>query len=561
MTEQIEVDGVPALLAPTTGPAHAGLAFRVGFADEPLARRGITHLVEHLALHSAGGADYHYNGATGVEYTYFHMQGSEDELAAFLNGVCASLRELPMRRLAVEKELLQVEANGRSSGPTDQLALWRHGARDYGMPGYPEWGLPAITEDDLRDWVARYFTKDNAVLWVAGEGVPAGLRLDLPDGVRRPFPAPSSALPVTPAWFPGSSGALAWNALVPRAARSQVFAGVLERVMFRELRQEGGLSYAANTSYEPVGADRALITAVADSLPDKHGAVLGAFVDVLAALRVGRVDEADVVAVIKKQTEGLRHADEQGALLPGRALNLLAGRAVLSVDEVIAQVKAVTAADVVEVAAAADTTGLLMSPRTDARWTGLTAAPGNSDTTVSGTEHRSLERPDERLTVGPDGVTVSSENSRATVLFADCVILRAWPDGARYLVGPDGIVVCVEPTLWAGSDAVVRQIDAGVPAAVRVDQPARDPDEIPRPEPAAAPARSSHPRPRPRLSAVFPPSSRTLWGLAGLVAMGFALWLIYLKESFGDQGNSPLLTAVAVAAVLFAAQAARRYFR
>jgi hypothetical protein len=113
---------------------------------------------------------------------------------------------LAYRLIDIGWELLQVEANGRSTGPAEQMALWRHGARDYGMPSYPEWGLPALTEDDLRDWVARYFTRDNAVLWVAGESVPAGLRLDLPDGVRRPHPAPSSALPVTPGWFPGSSG-------------------------------------------------------------------------------------------------------------------------------------------------------------------------------------------------------------------------------------------------------------------------------------------------------------------------------------------------------------------
>ena len=62
------------------------------------------------------------------------------------------------------------------------MPLWRHGARDYGVAAYPEWGLPAITADDLRAWAARYFTRDNAVLWVAGDRVPAGLRLHLPAG-------------------------------------------------------------------------------------------------------------------------------------------------------------------------------------------------------------------------------------------------------------------------------------------------------------------------------------------------------------------------------------------
>ncbi|MEV4346046.1 insulinase family protein [Actinoplanes sp. NPDC049596] len=488
MIEQLDVDGVPALLTPTTGPAHAGLAFRVGFADEPLPRRGITHLVEHLALHSTGVADYHYNGATGVEYTFFHMQGSEQDLAAFLTGVCSSLRDLPMHRLAVEKDLLQAEANGRSQGAADNMSLWRHGARDYGMPSYPEWGLPAIGEDDLRAWVARYFTKENAVLWLAGDGVPDGLRLDLPSGTRQPAPTPSSALPVTPAYFPADSGVLVWDAEVPRAARSSVFAGVLERAMRRELRQEAGLSYTAQAAYEPLGADRALVTAVADSLPDKQAALLGGFVDVLAALRVGRIDEADVAAVVKQRAEALRHAEEQGARLPGQALNLLAGRPVQSADEAIAEMRAVGPAEVAEVAVAASGNGLLMAPRARADWAGFTAAPNHSETTVHGTAYASLEGPGESLIIGPEGVTLVREGTPATVRFDACAIVRAWPDGARYFVGHDGIVVAIEPTLWSGVTGALPWLDSHIPAGLRVDQPPRDPARIPQPVAPEQPA-------------------------------------------------------------------------
>ena len=45
------IDGIPVILAPGRDPrVTAGLAFRVGWADETLPTRGITHLVEHLAL-------------------------------------------------------------------------------------------------------------------------------------------------------------------------------------------------------------------------------------------------------------------------------------------------------------------------------------------------------------------------------------------------------------------------------------------------------------------------------------------------------------------------------
>lgn len=328
MIAQTTAGAVPVLVAPTTGPLRAGLVFRVGFADEPLARRGITHLVEHLVLHPLGVADYHYNGATGAEYTHFHVQGSEPEIVAFLNGVCASLRDLPMHRLPLEKELLLAEANGRSTGAAEPMARWRYGARDHGMSGYPEWGLPAISEDDLRAWVAGYFTSQNAVLWVAGDAVPADLRLDLPSGTRRPAPRSSSVLPVTPAYCPGSPGVVVWDTVVQRTAGAGVFAAVLERMMFRELRQDEGLSYTVQTDLQPVGRDRAVVTALADSLPEKQGAVLGAFIDILAAMRVGRIDPADVAAVIKTRIESLRHADGTADRLPAQACDLLAGRPV-----------------------------------------------------------------------------------------------------------------------------------------------------------------------------------------------------------------------------------------
>lgn len=484
MVRRLEVDGVPTLLAPTTGPMHAGLAFRVGFADEPLAKRGITHLIEHLALHSFGVADYHYNGATGVEHTYFHMRGAEADIVKFLNGVCAGLQELPMQRLEVEKEILRTEENGRGEGATDGLALWRHGARDYGMPAYPEWGLTGITPDDLRAWVAYWFTRENAALWIAGPDVPAGLRLTLPSGQRRPAPPPSSALPVRPAYFRGPANVVAWNAVVPRRPAASIFAGVLERALFRSLRQESGLSYTVQTDYDPRGDGTAVLTALADALPEKQDAVLGGFVDVLAAARVGRIDPAEVTAVVNQRCEDLARAEEIGARLPGMAFGLLAGRAPQSVEEVLAELRAVTRDDVAEVGRVAVEDGLLMTPgRTTADWAGYTAAPDSSAEVVHGTPYPSLERPDRRLIAGDDGISAVDQENLVTVRFHQCSAVLSWPDGARRFVGHDGIQVHVEPTLYANGHAVVAALDTRVRPELRVAMPPRDPSRIPAPQP------------------------------------------------------------------------------
>ncbi|MFY1697948.1 M16 family metallopeptidase [Solwaraspora sp. WMMA2101] len=493
MIRQLDVDGVPALLAPTSGPVHAGLMFRVGQADETLARRGVTHLLEHLVLHPLGTADYHYNGSTGSVVTQFHLQGSVDDVTTFLTGVCQSLRQLPLQRLGMEKDILRTEWSNRGSSVTDPIPLWRHGARDHGLVAFPEWGLSALTGDDLQQWVARYFTRENAVLWLAGDDIPAGLRLDLPSGVRMPTPAASSALPTTPAYFPGGSRSTVYDAVVARDVAASVFSGVLEREMFRALRQRDGLSYTAATHYEPRGDGYSVITALADALPQKQDAVLGGMIDVLAKVRVGRIEEADVAAVIGKATDALATADADRARLPSAAFNLLTGYPVDTSDDLLRQIKAVTPQDVHRVATEAAASSLLMTPYgRSADWAGFVAAPSGSTETVDGTTHPGLDDLPQKLIVGAQGVSIvtdpadpsdaddSAADRVATVRYDRCVAMLAWPDGGRQLIGDDAIVVRVEPTLYRDVDPAA--VDAAVPPQLRVDLPPRDPDEIPRPD-------------------------------------------------------------------------------
>ncbi len=484
MIRRTEVDGVPTLIAPTSGPMHAGLMFRVGRADETLPRAGITHLLEHLVLHPLGLADYHYNGATAPVMTYFHMQGPEKDVAGFLSGVCAALRDLPLHRLETEKAILRTEWSSRAPHVTEPMALWRHGARDHGLVSYPEWGLSMITPDDLRAWAARYFTRDNAVLWIAGRDVPAGLTLRLPGGERRPVPAASSALPVTPAYFAGDSRAVALDAVVRRRTAATVFTGVLERELFRGLRQEGGLSYTAGADHTPRGDGFAVITALADALPEKQDAVLGGFVDILAKLRVGRIEQADVDAVVTRNADALDNAEVHAARLPSYAFSMLTGTHQPPAGELAVELKAVTAADVHEVACEALDSALLMVPdgrRAD--WAGFAEAPSTSGHAVSGTAYRSLEGGGERLLVGPEGVSVVGDSAQVTVRYDRCSAVLGWPDGRRMLIGHDAITVAVEPTMWAGAAGALPYIDAAVPPHLRVAMPARDPAAIPQPDP------------------------------------------------------------------------------
>ncbi|MFH8881485.1 M16 family metallopeptidase [Streptomyces californicus] len=483
---ETEIDGIPTLLAPTSGggPVTAGLFFRVGAADETLATAGLTHLVEHLALHRHGVSDLHYNGSTAATHTHFVVSGTAEEIVAYLNGVCASLRDLPVERLATEREILRTEQAGRGRGPNHQLPLWRYGARGYGLVSYPEYGTLHLTADAVRAWAATWFTRDNAVLWIAADTVPEGLDLTLPAGRRQPLPEPTSALPVTPAYLTGGSGGVVLDGIVRRSTAAVLFAEVLSRALFTDLRQKGGYSYTADCGYQPRDRDHATLTAFADALPQKQDAVVGGFIDVLARLRAGTIDQAELDSARAKTLKQYEGPDTGAAALPSYALNLLTGLRNITPDEHRAELAAVTVEDLRQVAVELYDSALIQVPGRAVDWAGFTAAPQWSGPAPdpAGTVHRSRASDAVSLAVGPEAVTLTTPGGQITVRYDACAAMRVFPDGARHLIGFDAFVVEVEPTLYAKLTPVrMAVIDAAVPAAALVPMPERDPDEIPQP--------------------------------------------------------------------------------
>ncbi|MFF3845217.1 M16 family metallopeptidase [Streptomyces sp. NPDC002328] len=482
------VQGVPALYAPASGnEITAGLFFRVGRADETLATSGITHLVEHLALHRIGLSDLHYNGATANAYTLFHVTGSEEEVVSYLNSVCAGLRDLPMDRLETEKEILRTEAAGRGGGPFSQLPLWRYGAQGYGLSSYSELGTWSLTPDQVRHWAQTRFTRDNAVLWITSDRIPDGLDLTLPVGARVPAPAPTSALPVTPAYIQGDDGHVAFTSVLPRSTAASVFADVLGRALFQDLRQEGGYSYSAEADYSPRDADFATLTAYADALPQKQDAVIGGFVDTLARLRAGRIEQSELDSARAKALKQYDVQDLGAVALPSYALSLLLGHRILSPEQHKAELNAVTLADLHAVAREAWDNGLFQAPGRGVDWAGFSAAPQFSATSVAGTRHRSLEDDQVTLLIGAEGVSLTTPRGPVTVRYDACAAMSARPDGGRVLTGHDGFSVTVEPTLYKGvTPERLAALDAAVPPQAVVRMPPRTPDRIPRPRPRTA---------------------------------------------------------------------------
>ncbi|MFF1543556.1 M16 family metallopeptidase [Streptomyces sp. NPDC058291] len=528
LVSHTSVDGIPALYAPSSGnEITAGLFFRVGRADETLATAGVTHLVEHLALHRLGLSDLHYNGATANAYTLFHVTGSEAEVVEYLNSVCAGLRDLPMQRLETEKEILRTEAAGRG-GARQQMPLWRYGAQGYGLSSYTELGTWGLTPDQVRHWAETRFTRDNAVLWITSDHIPDGLDLTLPAGSRFPAPVATSALPTTPAYISGDDGHVVLTSVLRRSTAAAVFADVLGRALFQDLRQEGGYSYSAEADYSPRDADFATLTAYADALPKKQDAVVGGFVDVLARLRAGRIEQAELDSVRGKLLKVYDNPDLGAATLPSYALSLLLGHRILSPEQHKAELNAVTVQDLREVAREAWRDALLQVPGRGVDWAGLTLAPQRSTAAVTGTRHQSLEDEDVTLVIGAEGVSLLTPRGPITVRYDACAAMTARPDGARSLTGHDGFSVTVEPTLYRGvTPDRIAALDAAVPPQATVPMPAREPEAVP--------------QPRERTPAPPAGGGRSTWGwttalwLVGLLA---AVWGLLCAVITGDEASA-----------------------
>jgi zinc protease len=107
------IGGLRTLWAPVDGPAHAALSFRVGWADETLPFRGITHLAEHVLLAPLGQPSFAWNGETAAQVTRFYCSGTQEQVMWFLREVVASISRPAVASLDVERGLLRASRGSR----------------------------------------------------------------------------------------------------------------------------------------------------------------------------------------------------------------------------------------------------------------------------------------------------------------------------------------------------------------------------------------------------------------------------------------------------------------
>ena len=233
-----------------------------------------------------------------------------------------------------------------------------------------------------------------------------------------------------------------------------------------------------------MGARRSAILA-----PTTVGTVVGAFLELAAGMKAGRIGEESVASARERAAERFQGSDVEAHVAASCASDLLLGGRTESLDELRAEAAAVTVDDVRAVAREALADALLMVPEGQkADWAGYSAAPSFSRHAVPGQPYPAIDDPEVELVVGRDGVTVRTRSGPLTVRFDRCAARLDWPDGRRVFIGDDGISVAVEPTLFRLDTEGRAGLDARIDRAKIIPRPARERESVPQPEAAAVPA-------------------------------------------------------------------------
>ena len=465
---ETEIDGVPTLWTDAPGPMAAILSFRVGAVDESVPTRGITHLVEHLALGPLGIQDYDHNGTVETLRTMFIVSGSPEEVVTFLRQAATSMADLPTDRLLLERAILRREAAEQPAQLGAILRGYRYGAVGPGMLAEEEYGTGWFGPETVHAWAAERFVRENATL-VINRAPPPELSLPLPSGRRWPAPPVPDVswltMPAHVAW-PHVGAALTYQFGRDPAANLATF--IVHKRARNALRFQDGTVYDVAADYDTVDANTTMAVLGTDTDERNLDRVAQRMLEVHDTVVADGPTAEELAADVNSMERQFEHPDARVGYLDFQAVERLLGRAPLTPDEMIRRRRAVRPEDVQAVLKGAEDQMLVASGPNNPAPERLLAYPAWSTDTIKGETYapagfRLFGGPPERLTVGTDGVSLRVPNGQVTVRYDDAVAAVHWT-GWRRLIGSDGFRIDIEAKHWRNGEAILDAIDRAVPA-------------------------------------------------------------------------------------------------
>lgn len=465
------IHGVPAFFGDADGPLSICLTFRVGQADETLRHRGITRLIYELVRSSMPNplADLEVAAHDGVDQltTSFTVKGADDQQTIDqFNELVRNLVMLPTDRLDAVKASMLANPLPQTE-MLAELQTLRFGLRGYGLLTGDELGLYDADAEKVDEWRRLWFTSGNAVASFS-KAPPDGVSLSsLPAGGRKALPEPRPLEQPLPAWYPNQEGQTIATFLTPDNAAAWLMTTLVEQRLTDRLIDNDALAHELTVHGAQLGGGMMQTQIVVDHVATNAEAVRMAINAELFRVSVAEPSDAEIDALraMRRRHSMMRRS---GSLLTAydHALRDLFDTPNYQNDD---QSIEVSPADVSRSVRIMLPTGIWLIPRsaapTDHR---LLPISEISTRSVTGNTFMPIDgliaaRHGDRLEVAESGITLStSTGSSATVLFADCVAMQVWPDGARTLWGDDGIRVLVHYGVWQGGEQILAFIDAKV---------------------------------------------------------------------------------------------------
>jgi len=490
VVERDTIDGVPVLRSSGVAGRHAAaLVFRVGQFDEALPDRGITHMVEHLTFGGHHEATYGFNASVEGRYTQYIVESADPaDIATYLRAVCEGLAADHGAILDREVRILRTEAASRGgAGILGTCLVERYGARGPGVLAYEEFGFERLGWADVAAWRARWFTRGNAVLWVAGD-LPDGLRLSLPDGPALPIPDAVPLSVALPAYVTGAKGGIAAGLVAHRSFASQATLDILQRRLTQALRHDHGLTYGVGMDVQEVDRDHLHAWLTADALPEQVPMAAHVLLSTFENLATTGPQEDELATYCRRVEDSYASPAGPVGLLQSQARAVLNGKPPRSAADSIRFAAEVIPADVAKAAQTLRESMLVAAPYNVPTIQGrMGQVPSFSATTITGGKvHKPTTGDWPTLRVSDEGFMLTrAPGEHVTVRYADAAVLLRWNDGKRSLIGGDGFTVTLDPAQWKDRDAVVSAVTARIPEnlVVPLDRPG---PATPKPQPTAA---------------------------------------------------------------------------
>jgi hypothetical protein len=353
-----------------------------------------------------------------------------------------------------------------------ELLWYRYGPNGVGLMAVPEFGLYALDGETVAAWSASRFTRDNAVAWYSGPP-PDGLRFGLPEG-RRYSSVPRVELEGLPrrAWIPAQIAGIGLGLVVERSTPAVMGLRTLTNRLERRLRFDQGQSYEVSLAYIPLDGTEAHASVFASSLDSEAAAVRDHFLAVVNAFAAEGPSPDEMAFDIDAVARWHEDPDSLYEELDAAVQSELFGVDPDPFPKLLAELRETTREQAREALARGLARAFLIDGVGHAPFSGgWFGYPIRSASILHGRRLDTIQRRfpwqrrSEQLIVGSDGVSwLGDDGLGLTVRYADCVGLVV-EGPLRTLYGGDGFVVRVHADYWRGGQAVVREIDAAVPAS------------------------------------------------------------------------------------------------